>query len=165
VNLALICCLKKRSPKLALRQPLSEKMNKVETNPVQKHFTMYGHTREIAANKSTRPIRHDVNAGAVSKNGHCEFVSLELETRTVVNTAAAAHHLNRQPQTLRAWACNEDGPIRPMRINGRLAWRVQDLRQVLGCGPFSKKSKALDGASEHLYASSCGQLPTAVKGC
>jgi hypothetical protein len=40
--------------------------------------------------------------------------------------------LSREPQTLRVWACRENGPIRPMRINGRLAWKVADLRRLLG---------------------------------
>ena len=60
------------------------------------------------------------------------FVSLGCETRTAVDTATAAYHLSRQPQTLRGWACHEDGPLRPMRINGRLAWKTEDLRRVLG---------------------------------
>ena len=60
------------------------------------------------------------------------YVSLDRETRTAVDTATAAHHLMRQPQTLRGWACKEDGPLRPVRINGRLAWRVADLKRVLG---------------------------------
>ena len=25
----------------------------------------------------------------------------------------------------------EDGPVRPMRINGRITWKVKDLRRVL----------------------------------
>jgi hypothetical protein len=49
-----------------------------------------------------------------------------------VDTATAAYYLNRRPQTLRAWACFETGPIRPMRINGRLAWRVADIKAVMG---------------------------------
>jgi hypothetical protein len=60
------------------------------------------------------------------------IVPLADETRTALDTDTAAAHLNRRPQTLRAWACAETGPIRPMRINGRLAWRVADLRRVLG---------------------------------
>jgi len=48
-----------------------------------------------------------------------------------VTTAIAATALNRSPQTLRKWACLECGPIRPLRINGRLAWRVADLRALL----------------------------------
>jgi hypothetical protein len=60
------------------------------------------------------------------------YVSLASETRAAVDTATAAFHLNRQPQTLRGWACREDGPLRPVRVHGRLAWNVADLRRVLG---------------------------------
>jgi hypothetical protein len=60
------------------------------------------------------------------------FVPLDRETRTAVDTATAAHHLSRQPQTLRGWACREDGPLRPLRVHGRLAWSVAELRRVLG---------------------------------
>ena len=60
------------------------------------------------------------------------FVSLDRETRAAVETACAAFHLNRQPQTLRGWACNEDGPLRPLRINGRLAWPTAELRKLCG---------------------------------
>ena len=59
------------------------------------------------------------------------FVALAAETRATVDTATAAYHLNRQPQTLRAWACLENGPLRPLRVHGRLAWSVADLRRVL----------------------------------
>lgn len=62
------------------------------------------------------------------------FPPLEVENRPAVPTEQAAHYLNRRPQTLRAWACMENGPIRPMRINGRLAWNVAELRRVLGVG-------------------------------
>ena len=61
-----------------------------------------------------------------------EFPLLELVNRPAVDTAAAAHYLNRKPQTLRAWACLENGPLRPIRISGRLAWPVSELRRVLG---------------------------------
>ena len=60
------------------------------------------------------------------------FVSLDRETRTAVDTACAAYHLSRQPQTLRGWACLENGPLRPVRVLGRLAWNVADLRRLLG---------------------------------
>lgn len=59
------------------------------------------------------------------------FPSLQEEKRTHVSTACAAHWLGRKPQTLRAWACFEDGPLRPTRVNGRLAWSVADIRRVL----------------------------------
>lgn len=52
----------------------------------------------------------------------------------VLPTNEAAASINRRPQTLRRWACLEDGPIRPIRINGRLAWRVVDLLGLLQGG-------------------------------
>lgn len=58
--------------------------------------------------------------------------ALDKETRYSLTTTEAAHHLNRKPQTLRGWACCEDGPLRPIRINGRLAWPVAELKRVLG---------------------------------
>ena len=73
---------------------------------------------------------HSTQARAGAKGP--AFVSLSAETRAVVDTATAAYHLNRQPQTLRGWACLENGPLRPMRVNGRLAWKTADLRALLG---------------------------------
>jgi hypothetical protein len=61
-----------------------------------------------------------------------QFPTLESVTRPTVDTAAAAHYLNRRPQTLRCWACLENGPLRPVRINGRLAWEVAAIRKLLG---------------------------------
>jgi len=52
----------------------------------------------------------------------------------VLPTNEAAPLINRAPQTLRKWACLENGPIRPIRINGRLAWRVSDLQTLLNGG-------------------------------
>lgn len=51
--------------------------------------------------------------------------------RSTLTTEEAAYHLNRAQQTLRLWACRENGPIRPLRINGRLAWRVADIRRLV----------------------------------
>jgi hypothetical protein len=59
-------------------------------------------------------------------------VPLAQETRAALPTPEAAFHLNRAEQTLRLWSMREDGPIRPLRINGRLAWPVSELRRVLG---------------------------------
>lgn len=61
-----------------------------------------------------------------------DLVPLERETRSAIPTIEAARHLNRAAQTLRLWACHENGPIRPMRVNGRLAWPVNDLKRLLG---------------------------------
>ena len=65
------------------------------------------------------------------------FIPLALETRPAVDTAAAAHYLSRRPQTLRGWASAETFPdgLRPIRINGRLAWPTQKLRELLGVVP------------------------------
>ncbi|WP_153074997.1 helix-turn-helix domain-containing protein [Paraburkholderia bonniea] len=63
-----------------------------------------------------------------------EATSISLAVRgigAVLPTDEAAAALNRKPQTLRKWACLENGPIRPVRINGRLAWRVSDLQKLL----------------------------------
>lgn len=60
------------------------------------------------------------------------FIPLALEQRTHVDTTTTAYYLNRRPQTLRGWACHEDGPLRPIRIMGRLAWPVADIRRLLG---------------------------------
>lgn len=59
------------------------------------------------------------------------IISLDQETRIALPTREAAHHLNRKMQTLHIWACKESGPIRPTRINGRLAWLVADIKRVL----------------------------------
>ena len=61
-----------------------------------------------------------------------QFPSLESVTRPTVDTAAAAYYLNRKPQTLRCWAVYQDGAINPIRISGRLAWPVSELKRVLG---------------------------------
>ena len=58
--------------------------------------------------------------------------ALAAETRAVVDTTTAAQYLNRKPQTLRIWASQENGPLRPIRINGRLAWPVAELRRCVG---------------------------------
>lgn len=59
------------------------------------------------------------------------FGPLTLEVRSHVDTACAAYHLGRRPQTLRVWASAETGPLRPIRVNGRLAWSVAEIRRVL----------------------------------
>ena len=62
-----------------------------------------------------------------------QLTPLALETRAALPTQEAAGHLNRATQTLRMWAMRDGtGPIRPIRINGRLAWPVSELRRVLG---------------------------------
>lgn len=60
------------------------------------------------------------------------YTPLAQELRTHVDTNAAAFYLNRRPQTLRIWAMREDGIVRPIRVYGRLAWPVAEIRRVLG---------------------------------
>ena len=76
-----------------------------------------------------------VNSAAVANeaglNVAASFPPLEHETRPTVSTAAAAHYLNRQPQTLRAWASAGNGPVEPLRVNGRLQWPTKKLRELL----------------------------------
>lgn len=62
------------------------------------------------------------------------FPPLEHETRSILPTDAAAYYLNRRPQTLRIWACRENGPIRAIHIHGRLAWPVAEIRALLNGG-------------------------------
>lgn len=57
---------------------------------------------------------------------------LHLENRATLNTSEAAHHFNRTPQTLRQWAHKGNGPVQPLRVNGRLAWPVAEIRSLLG---------------------------------
>jgi len=62
------------------------------------------------------------------------FPPLEQVNSPTVPTAQAAYYLNRESQTLRAWACLENGPLRPVRIYGRLAWPVNAIRSLLNGG-------------------------------
>ena len=63
-----------------------------------------------------------------------DFVPLHLETRTHVTTAVMCRHLSRKEQTARGWASAETFPdgLRPLRVNGRLAWPVAGIRKALG---------------------------------
>ncbi len=63
-----------------------------------------------------------------------QYTPINNETRSHVDTACAAFHLNRRPQTLRVWAMYETGLLRPIRINGRLAWPVSGIKRLLEGG-------------------------------
>jgi len=81
--------------------------------------------------KSMNPTLHSAETRRAAHQPQ-QFPPLELEGRPNVPTDQAAHYLLRRPQTLRQWACLENGPLRPLRIMGRLAWPVSELRRVLG---------------------------------
>lgn len=78
-------------------------------------------------------LQQDVQAANATKR-LINFPPLDQETRSHVDTACAAFHLMRKPQTLRAYASLGTGNIRPIRINGRLAWAVSDIKNILKGG-------------------------------
>lgn len=61
-----------------------------------------------------------------------QYLPLEQVTRPNLKTEEAAFYLNRRPQTLRAWACLENGPLRPKRIGGLLAWSTATVKALAG---------------------------------
>ena len=74
-----------------------------------------------------------LNTNSSEADELCPALAEVARGRDTLPTSEAARAINRRPQTLRKWSALECGPIRPMRINGRLAWRVADLRALL-CG-------------------------------
>jgi hypothetical protein len=60
------------------------------------------------------------------------YPPLELVTKPNLTTCEAAHYLNRRPQTLRVWACREEGPLRPSRVHGLLAWPTASVKALVG---------------------------------
>ena len=67
-------------------------------------------------------------------NTPTKYGSIEHETRTVVDTATAAHLLLRKVGTLHKWSNLGNGPIKPVRINGKLGWRIDEIRRLLNGG-------------------------------
>lgn len=61
-----------------------------------------------------------------------QYLPLGQVTRPNLTTAETAYYLNRRPQTLRGWACLENGPIRPRRIGGLLAWPTAEVKALAG---------------------------------
>ena len=67
-----------------------------------------------------------------------QFLPLELVNKPNLTTAECAFYLNRRPQTLRCWACLENGPIRPRRISGLLAWNTAEVKALAGVASGEK---------------------------
>ncbi|MCP3713872.1 helix-turn-helix domain-containing protein [Paraburkholderia sp. CNPSo 3281] len=64
-------------------------------------------------------------------------IAADLAARGIergLTTSEAAVALGLQPQTLRKWASQESGPIRPVRVGRRLAWSAADVRALLAGG-------------------------------
>lgn len=64
-------------------------------------------------------------------NKDAVYPPLEEVTRPILKTAEAAYYPNRSPQTLRLWSCNDNGPIKPIDVGGRLGWSTAEIRKLL----------------------------------
>ena len=62
----------------------------------------------------------------------------------MLGTVEAARFLGRSPQTLRQWACEGRGPIKPVKMFGRLLWPKDELLRFI-----SSKKKSPKGASNN----------------
>ncbi len=89
----------------------------------------------LAELKAHPELLCDLLAGVDLTETKKRFPDLRNETRASLPTPEAAYHLNRTQQTLRLWACLENGPLRPLRISGRLHWKTEDLRRLLHVVP------------------------------
>tara|TARA_R110002049_G_scaffold162267_1_gene327965 strand:+ start:1588 stop:1776 length:189 start_codon:yes stop_codon:yes gene_type:complete len=58
------------------------------------------------------------------------MININKPLPVILTTKEAAKALNRQPQTLRKWSILGH-PIKPVRINGRLAWRRSDIEKLI----------------------------------
>lgn len=79
----------------------------------------------------TQAVNHSIHA---RQHAPQQFPPLEQVTRPTVPTEQAGYYLDRRPQTMRGWASAGTFPdgLRPLRVNGRLAWPVAGIRRVLG---------------------------------
>jgi hypothetical protein len=57
---------------------------------------------------------------------------LEEIQQPLLDTRAAAYYLKAQEQTMRAWAARGTGPLKPVRIGGRLRWRTFEVKKLIG---------------------------------
>lgn len=60
-----------------------------------------------------------------------EITPLGRELRTAITTREAAIHMSRAQQTLRVWAIR-GGPVKPVRVQGRLMWPVDQIKACMG---------------------------------
>lgn len=64
-----------------------------------------------------------------------EFPPLEQITKPNLTTEEAAYYCDRAEQTMRMWACKQPAGVpRPIKISGRLAWKVSDIKSLLNGG-------------------------------
>jgi hypothetical protein len=75
---------------------------------------------------------HEMHETTTPQKFTAQYLSLAQVNRPNLTTAEAAYYLNRRPQTLRVWACLENGPLRPTRIGGLLAWSTETVKALTG---------------------------------
>jgi hypothetical protein len=73
-----------------------------------------------------------IRAATTPHQFNAQYLPLEQVTKPNLTTIQAAYYLDRRPQTLRVWACLENGPIRPRRIGGLLAWPTAEVKTLAG---------------------------------
>ncbi len=89
---------------------------------------------ESSTNLSIQTMRE----AAAPQKFTAQYLPLELVNKPNLTTAECAFYLNRRPQTLRGWACLENGPLRPARIGGLLAWSTATVKALAGIGSGEK---------------------------
>ena len=80
-------------------------------------------------------LNETFHSTATRNQSEQKYTPLAQEQRTHVDTKTAAHHLIREAQTLRGWHCHGHFPIddlRPLVLNGRLAWSVAAIKAAMG---------------------------------
>jgi len=82
----------------------------------------------------------DAKTLAQPKQPVSPFPPLEEVTKPNLLTAEAAFYLNRRPQTLRSWACLENGPIRPRRTTRLLDWSTAQVKVLAGITSGAEKT-------------------------
>ena len=65
------------------------------------------------------------------------LIPLEEEKRATLSTKETAAHFGLADQTLRTWSCYGNGPIQPIKVQGRLRWPVKKLALILGVAPHA----------------------------
>lgn len=87
-------------------------------------------------------------ARKIVESGDPQFPPLSKVVDINLTTEQAAFYLGRKMQTLREWSCKKTGPIQPLHINGRLAWPVEKIREVVGVGKDKADSTQMQDSVE-----------------
>lgn len=75
--------------------------------------------------------RHVCKVLVIAKSRHI-LTRVEQKIKSALPTHAASSHLNRANQTLCLCAIRNDGPVKCLRINDRLAWPTDAIPELLG---------------------------------